>query len=385
MQFKYGCNPHQSFARVDPIEHGRMPVTVLNGAPGFINFLDAINAWQLVLEARAALDLPAAASFKHVSPAGAAVASELPDDLLQCYEVERGALSPVATAYVRARGADPKCSFGDFVAISDRVDLATAKVLKSVVSDGIIAPAYEAEALQILKNKKKGGFIILEADPSFEPPARESRELFGMRLTQDRNALRLTERHLDNAVCGSLTAAAKRDLLLGLITLKYTQSNSVGYALDGQMIGIGAGQQSRVDCTKLAGSKADVWHMRRHPRVMALRFKKGIGPQDRINMRVRFIEGDLVASEIAEIEAALDQPYEPLTPEEKSSWLRELRGVSLTSDAFFPFRDNIDHAARHGVQFIAQPGGSNRDDECTEAARQYGMTMVHTGVRLFHH
>jgi phosphoribosylaminoimidazolecarboxamide formyltransferase / IMP cyclohydrolase len=385
MQFKYGCNPHQSFALVDPIEPGRMPVAVLNGAPGFINFLDAINAWQLVLEARAALGLPAAASFKHVSPAGAAVASELPDDLLQCYEVERAALSPVATAYVRARGADPKCSFGDFVAISDPVDLATARVLKSVVSDGIIAPAYDTEALQILKNKKKGSFIVLEADPSFQPPARESRELFGMRLTQDRNALNLTERHLDNVVCGSLSAAAKRDLLLGLITLKYTQSNSVGYSLDGQMIGIGAGQQSRVDCTKLAGSKADVWHMRRHPRVMALRFKKGIGPQDRINMRVRFIEGDLVASEIDEIKAALDQPYEPLTAEERSSWLRELRGVSLTSDAFFPFRDNIDHAARHGVQFIAQPGGSNRDDECTDAARRYGMAMVHTGVRLFHH
>jgi phosphoribosylaminoimidazolecarboxamide formyltransferase/IMP cyclohydrolase len=385
MQFKYGCNPHQTFARVDPLEPGRMPVSVLNGAPGFINFLDAVNAWQLVLEARAALGLPAAASFKHVSPAGAAVANELSDDLLQCYEVERSALSPVATAYVRARGADPKCSFGDFVAISDPVDVATARVLKTVVSDGIIAPAYEAEALQILKNKKKGSFIVLQADPSFEPPARESRELFGMRLTQDRNALRLTERHLDHVLCGSLTPAAKRDLLLGLITLKYTQSNSVGYSLDGQMIGIGAGQQSRVDCTKLAGGKADVWHLRRHPKVMGLRFKKGIGPQDRINMRVRYIEGDLVPIEIAEIEAALDQPYEPLSADEKAAWLRELRGVSLTSDAFFPFRDNIDHAARHGVQFIAQPGGSNRDEECTEAARQYGMSMVHTGVRLFHH
>jgi phosphoribosylaminoimidazolecarboxamide formyltransferase / IMP cyclohydrolase len=385
MQFKYGCNPHQSFARVLPIEPGKMPIEVLNGTPGFINFLDAINAWQLVLEVRAALNLPAAASFKHVSPAGAAVATELPDDLLRCYEVDRSALSPVATAYVRARGADPKCSFGDFIAVSDPVDMATARVLKNVVSDGIIAPSFEPEALSLLSSKKKGGFIVLRGDPSFAPPARESRELFGMRLEQDRNALQLREAHLENVVSGSLSAAAKRDLLLGLITLKYTQSNSVGYSLDGQMIGIGAGQQSRVDCTKLAGAKADVWHLRRHPKVMGLRFQKGVGPQDRINFRVRYIEGDLVGSELESMQRALDQPFEPLSADEKTAWLRELRGVSLTSDAFFPFRDNIDHAARHGVQFIAQPGGSNRDEECTEAAREYGMTMVHTGIRLFHH
>ena len=385
MRFKYGCNPHQAFAEVEPIDPARMPVEVLAGTPGYINFLDAINAFQLVIEAREALGLPAAASFKHVSPAGAAVAAELSPELARCYEVEGKTLSPAAVAYVRARGADPKCSFGDFAALSDVVDASTASVLKNVVSDGIIAPGYEPAALEVLRAKKKGSFIVLQADPSFTPPQRESRELFGLRMTQDRNALKLTERHLGTPLCGTLTEEAKRDLLLGLITLKYTQSNSVGYSIDGQMIGIGAGQQSRVDCTKLAGGKADVWHLRRHPKVMALRFKKGVGPQDRINFRVRYIEGDLVPSEVADFEQALDQPFDPLTADEKAAWLKELRGVSLTSDAFFPFRDNIDHAARHGVAFVAQPGGSARDEEVTAAAQEYGMAMVHTGIRLFHH
>lgn len=385
MRFKYGCNPHQTFAEVEPVEPGKMPIEVLNGSPGYINFLDAINAFQLVLEAREALGLPAAASFKHVSPAGAAVATELSEDLQRCYEVVGKPLSPSATAYVRARGADPKCSFGDFAALSDVVDVSTARVLKTAVSDGIIAPGYEPEALEILKSKKKGGFVVLKADPAFTPPARERRELFGVRMVQDRNAVRLTEQHLQNVLAGSLTQTAKRDLLLGLITLKYTQSNSVGYALDGQMIGIGAGQQSRVDCTKLAGGKADVWHLRRHPKVLGLRFKQGVGPQDRINFRVRYIEGDLVASELAALKDALDQPFEPLREPEKAEWMKQLSGVSLTSDAFFPFRDNIDHAARHGVGYVAHPGGSARDEEVTEACREYGMTMVHTGIRLFHH
>jgi phosphoribosylaminoimidazolecarboxamide formyltransferase/IMP cyclohydrolase len=385
MRFKYGCNPHQTFAQVEPIEPGAMPIEVLGGSPGYINFLDAVNAWQLVLEARQALGLPAAASFKHVSPAGAAVATELSDELQRCYEVEGKSLSPSATAYVRARGADPKCSFGDFAALSDRVDVATARVLKTVVSDGIIAPDYEPEALEILKSKKKGAFVVLKADPEFSPPPRERRDVFGMRLEQDRNAVQLSEQHLENVLCGSLTPAARRDLLLGLITLKYTQSNSVGYSLDGQMIGIGAGQQSRVDCTKLAGGKADVWHMRRHPKVLGLRFKKGIGPQDRINFRVRYIEGDLVPSELTAFEEALDQRFEPLLADEKAEWMKRLTGVSLTSDAFFPFRDNIDHAVRHGVSYVAHPGGSARDDEVTEACREYGVAMVHTGIRLFHH
>jgi phosphoribosylaminoimidazolecarboxamide formyltransferase/IMP cyclohydrolase len=385
MRFKYGCNPHQSFAKVEALASGNMPIEVLSGTPGFINFLDAINAWQLVLEAREALGLPAAASFKHVSPSGAAIGTELPEDLQRCYEVDGKALSPIATAYVRARGADPKCSFGDFVAISDVVDVPTAMVLKSVVSDGIVAPGYDDEALSILKSKKKGAFIVMQADPEFRAPEREQRELFGMRLTQDRNALRLTDEHLKNLQCGTLSKEARRDLLLGLITLKYTQSNSVGYSLDGQMIGIGAGQQSRVDCTKLAGNKADVWHMRRHPKVIGLRFKKNISAQDRINFRVRYIEGDLVPSELAELEAALDQPFEPLSSQERSQWLARLTGVSLTSDGYIPFRDNIDHAAKHGVSFVAQPGGSTRDDDVVAACKQYGIAMVHTGVRLFHH
>lgn len=386
MRFKYGTNPHQAFAQVTPVAGGAMPFEVLNGAPGYINFLDAINAWQLVHEARAALGLPAAASFKHVSPAGAAVATPLPADLVRSYEVDGVELSPVAIAYVRARGADPKCSFGDFAAISDVCDLATAKLLRTAVSDGIIAPGYEPEALAILKKKKQGAYIVLRANPGFIPPARERRELFGMALEQDRNAEAVGSKHLENLQCGTLDANARRDLLLGLVTLKYTQSNSVGYSLDGQMIGIGAGQQSRVDCTKLAGGKADVWHLRRHPKVLGLRFKDDIGKQDRINFRVRYIEGDLVPSEVAALRDALDQPFEPLTDAEKSAWVKDkLTGVSLTSDGFIPFRDNIDHAVRHGVRYVAQPGGSTRDDEVTDACREYGIAMVHTGLRLFHH
>ena len=385
MRFKYGCNPHQAFAQVEPLVPGQNPVEVLSGTPGYINFLDAINAFQLVIEAKKALGLPAAASFKHVSPAGAAVSAPLPVDLQQAYEVDGAQLSPVATAYVRARGADPKCSFGDFVAVSDEVDESLARVLKPVVSDGIIAPSFAPAALEILKAKKKGAFIVLRGDAGFTPPARERREMFGLVLEQDRNDLQLTSAHLEHVVCGTLTPEARRDLLLGLVTLKYTQSNSVGYALDGQMIGIGAGQQSRVDCTKLAGSKADVWHMRRHPAVLGLRFKAGVGAQDRINWRVRYIEGDLVPSEQQAFEQALDQRVEPLTAEAKAAWMKKLTGVSLTSDAFFPFRDNIDHASKHGVSFIAHPGGSTRDDEVTEACKEHGIAMVHTGVRLFHH
>jgi phosphoribosylaminoimidazolecarboxamide formyltransferase/IMP cyclohydrolase len=385
MRFKYGCNPHQAFAQVEPIVGDHMPVQVLSGSPGYINFLDAVNAFQLVCEARRALALPAAASFKHVSPAGAAVAAPLPGDLLASYEVEGVELSPIATAYVRARGADPKCSFGDFAAVSDPVDLSLAKYLKPLVSDGIIAPGYAPEALELLKQKKKGGYVVLQADPDFEPAAREKRELYGVRLEQDRNALLLTHEHLKAVTCGELTKDAERDLLLGLVTLKYTQSNSVGYSVGGQMIGIGAGQQSRVDCTKLAGNKADVWQLRRHPKVLGLRFKPEVGKQDRINLRVRYIEGDLVPSEIEQLEQALLEPTAPLSDSERKRWLESMRGVSMTSDGFLPFRDNIDHAARHGVSFIAQPGGSTRDAEVTAACREYGIAQVHTGVRLFHH
>jgi phosphoribosylaminoimidazolecarboxamide formyltransferase/IMP cyclohydrolase len=350
-----------------------------------INLLDALNAWQLVRELRAALGLPAAASFKHVSPAGAAVAVELEPDLARAYEVTGRELTPAALAYVRARGADPKSSFGDVVALSDPVDVATAEFLRGVVSDGIVAPGYAPEALEILKAKKGGSFPVLRIDPAFEPPAREAREIFGVRLEQDRNARQISQSDLQNVVCGELTAEARRDLVLGLITVKYTQSNSVGYALGGQMIGIGAGQQSRVDCTKLAGAKADVWHLGRHPKVLGLRFRSGVKRQDRINWRVRYIEGDLTRLEEQALRELLVGPLELLTAEERRSWLERLDGVSLVSDGFLPFRDNVDHAARHGVRSIAQPGGSVADTEIEKACREHGIALVHTGLRLFHH
>ena len=385
MKLKYGTNPHQSFASVEPLAAGTAPLTVRNGNPSYINLLDAVNAWQLVREARAATGLTAAASFKHVSPAGAGLAVPLDPDLALAYGVEGTELSPPALAYVRARGADPKCSFGDFAALSETVDVTTARYLKGVVCDGIVAPGFEPAALDILKAKKGGSFVVLEADPSFEPPPTERRELFGLRFEQDRNAHRVSSADLDGVVCGTLTGDARRDLLLGLVAVKYTQSNSVGYALGGQMIGIGAGQQSRVDCTKLAGAKADLWHLRRHPRVLSLAFKKGVKRQDRINWRVRFIEGDLTPSEEAGLREVLDRPVERLSDDEKRAWLGRLRGVCLVSDGFIPFRDNIDHAQRHGVAFVAEPGGSTRDDEVEAACREYGITLVHTKLRLFHH
>ena len=385
MDLRYGANPHQSFAAAEPLDSDHAPIRLVNGAPSLINLLDALNAWQLVREVRAALGLPAATSFKHVSPAGAAVPTPLPEDLQLAYEVAGKELSPLATAYVRARGADPKSSFGDFVALSDPLDLVTAKVLKTVVSDGLIAPGFEEGALEIVAAKKKGNYLVFEADPSFEPPATETREVFGMRISQDRNNRPVTPAEVAEPVCGELDDAMRRDLILGLITMKYTQSNSVGFAHDGQMIGIGAGQQSRVDCTKLAGAKADVWHLRRHPRILGLPFRKGTKKQARINWRVRAIEGDLTASEQRDLEAALDGPYAPLTAVEKAEWLAQLTDVSMVSDGFIPFRDNIDHASRHGVTAVAQPGGSMRDEEVQAACREHGITMVHSDLRLFHH
>ena len=383
MQLKYGCNPHQQFAAAEAL--GAAPVRLLNGQPSIINLLDALNSWQLVRELRQTLGLPAAASFKHVSPAGAALAVPLTPALTQAYEVAGIELSPAALAYVRARGADPKCSFGDFVALSETVDEVTANFLKTVVSDGIIAPGYEPKALTTLSGKKNGAFIVLEADASFVPPARESREIFGVRLSQDRNDHVFSERDLKQVVCGELTDAARRDLVLGYTTLKYTQSNSVGYAVGGQMIGIGAGQQSRVDCTKLAGAKADVWQLGQHPKVLGLRFKPEVKKQDRINWRVRYIEGDLTPNEQQALAEVLDGPVEPLRAEEKQAFLSLVTSVSMVSDGFIPFRDNIDHAQRHGVRFIAQPGGSARDADIESACREYGITMVHTGIRAFHH
>lgn len=385
MKLKYGTNPHQSFAEAAPLDPATQPVEVLNGNPSYINLLDALNAWQLVREAKLATGLAAAASFKHVSPAGAALAVPLSPELARAYEVEGQALTPAALAYVRARGADPKCSFGDFAALSEPVDEATAGFLAGVVSDGVIAPGFAPAALEKLCAKKGGGFIVLRADPDFVPPARESRELFGVKLVQDRNAHQVGAADLETVVCGRLTPEAKRDLLLGLVTLKYTQSNSVGYALGGQMIGIGAGQQSRVDCTKLAGAKADGWWLRTHPKVLDLAFQKGVKRQDRINWRVRYIEGDLTPSEERDLRAALAAPFEPLRDDERREWVARMTGVSLVSDGFIPFRDNIEHAQRHGVKFIAQPGGSTRDDEIEAACNEYGIALVHTKLRLFHH
>ena len=380
---KYGCNPHQNEAAFESGDSG--PVRVLAGTPSMINMLDALNAWQLVAELKDALDAPAAASFKHVSPAGAAIAMPLAEDLRRAYEVGGRELTPLATAYVRARGADPKCSFGDFVALSDRVDEGTADYLRGVVSDGVIAPGFEPQALATLAAKKGGSFIVIEADPQYRPPATESREVFGVTLIQDRNARRIVKADLDRVVCGTLTDEGRRDLLLGLITLKYTQSNSVGYALDGQMIGIGAGQQSRVDCTKLAGAKADLWHLGRHPKVLGLAFARGVKRQDRVNWRVRYIEGDMTASEQVAFAAAISSPATALNAKERTDWLAELQGVALVSDGFIPFRDNVDHAQKHGVAFIAQPGGSARDDEVVTACEEYGIAMAHTDLRLFHH
>ncbi len=385
MDLKYGCNPHQTRASVEPIDPATLPIEKLNGTPSMINYLDATNAWQLVLELRKALDLPAAASFKHCSPAGAAVAVDLEPDLARAYEVAGRDLTPLATAYVRARGADPKSSFGDFVALSDVVDVETATFLKGVVSDGVVAPGYEPEALEILKRKKNGGFIVLRGDADFVAPGSESREIYGLRLTQDRNNRQVTLDDVATPVCGTFTDAARRDMVLGLIALKYTQSNSVGYALDGQMIGIGAGQQSRVDCTKLAGQKVDTWHLGRHPRVLDLRFKSGVKRQERINWRIRFLEGDLTQFEEVALREALDNDLVPLASEEKSEWIQKLDGVALVSDGFIPFRDNIDHASKHGVKYIAQPGGSTRDADIESACKDYGIAMVHTGLRLFHH
>ena len=380
---KYGCNPYQGNAT---FEAGNAPpVRVRNGTPSMINMLDALNGWQLVAELGGALDLPAAASFKHVSPAGVAVSAPLPDDLRRAYGVGDRELTPLAAAYVRARGADPKCSFGDFVALSEPVDAATAAYLKGVVSDGVVAPGFESGTFETLAAKKGGSFVLLEIDPDYQPPPIESREVFGVRLVQDRNDRRVTFDDLDEVVCGELNDAARRDLVVGLVALKYTQSNSVCYVAGGQTIGIGAGQQSRVDCTKLAGVKADVWHLGRSPMVLDLAFRRDVRRQDRINWRVRYIEGDLTAEEETAFAAALEEPADALNAEARNAWLAGLTDVALVSDGFIPFRDNVDHAAKHGVRYIGQPGGSARDGEVEAACRDYGIAMVHTGIRLFHH
>ncbi len=388
LALKYGCNPNQKPSKIF-MQDGELPVEVLNGKPGYINFLDAFNSWQLVRELKAATGLPAAASFKHVSPAGAAVATELSDTLKKIYFVDDLELSPIASAYAMARGADRMSSYGDWVALSDTCDVQTAKLLQREVSDGIIAPDYTPEALEVLKTKRKGSYNVVKIDPNYVPDPIEHKDVFGITFEQGRNELVIDEAMLmQNIVTDNkeLSEEAKRDLLIALITLKYTQSNSVCYAKGGQAIGVGAGQQSRIHCTRLAGNKADIWFLRQHPKVMNLPFVDDIRRPDRDNTIDVYISDDY---EDVLADGVWEQFFktkpEPLTREEKKEWLTKLSGVSLGSDAFFPFGDNIERAKRSGVQYVAQPGGSIRDDNVIETCNKYNMTMSFTGIRLFHH
>ena len=389
LALKYGYNPNQKPSRIFMQDGKDLPVEVLNGKPGYINFLDAFNSWQLVRELKAATGLPAAASFKHVSPAGAAVATELSDTLKKIYFVDDLELSPIASAYAMARGADRMSSYGDWVALSDTCDVQTAILLKREVSDGIIAPDYTPEALEVLKTKRKGTYNVVKIDPNYVPAPIEHKDVFGVTFEQGRNELKIDEAMLmQNIVTDNkeLPEEAKRDLLIALITLKYTQSNSVCYAKGGQAIGVGAGQQSRIHCTRLAGNKADIWFLRQHPKVMNLPFVENIRRPDRDNTIDVYISDDYedVLADGVWQQFFTTKP-EPLTKEEKKEWLANFSGVSLGSDAFFPFGDNIERAKRSGVQYVAQPGGSIRDDNVIETCNKYNMTMSFTGIRLFHH
>ena len=388
LMLKYGCNPNQKPSRIFMKEGGELPITVLNGKPGFINFLDAFNSWQLVCELKAATGLPSAASFKHVSPAGAAVGLPLSDTLKKIYFVDDLELSPLANAYARARGADRMSSYGDWIALSEPCDVPTAKLIAREVSDGVIAPGYEPEALQVLKGKRKGNYNIVQIDPAYRPAPVEHKDVFGVTFEQGRNELKIDESLLENVVTENQTlpAEAKRDLLISLITLKYTQSNSVCYAKDGQAIGVGAGQQSRVHCTRLAGNKADNWYLRQHPKVLALPFVENIRRPDRDNTIDVYISDDYMDVLADGVwEQFFTVKPEPLTREERQAWLKTLDGVSLGSDAFFPFGDNIERAHRSGVHYIAQPGGSIRDDHVIDTCNRFQMAMAFTGIRLFHH
>jgi phosphoribosylaminoimidazolecarboxamide formyltransferase/IMP cyclohydrolase len=386
LKLRYGCNPHQSPAMVS-VAKGKLPVKVLNGAPGYINLLDALNSWQLVRELRGALNLAAAASFKHVSPAGAAVAVPLTRELKRVYFVDDLELSPLATAYARARGADRMSSFGDWAALSDPCDLATAQLLKREVSDGVIAPGFESGALDILKKKKKGAFNIVEIDPEYDAPKTEKREVFGVTFEQKRNTVRITADTLKNIVTKEkeIPAEAQRDLVLAQIVLKYTQSNSVCFAFGGQVIGVGAGQQSRIHCTRLAAAKADKWFLRQHPSMVGLEFKEGISRPERDNAIDNLLEENITPAEKFTWQDNFIKPPEALSAEQRKEWMNLFFGVSLASDAFFPFRDNIDRAQQSGVRYIVQPGGSVRDDLVIEACDDYGMVMAMSGIRLFHH
>ena len=390
LSLKYGCNPNQKPSRIF-MEEGELPIEVINGRPGYINFLDALNSWQLVSELKAATGLPAAASFKHVSPAGAAVGLPLSDTLKKIYFVDdvKVELSPLACAYARARGADRMCSYGDFVALSDECDAATATLIKREVSDGVIAPGYTDEALEILRDKRKGSYNVIKIDPTYKPQPIERKQVFGITFEQGRNEIRLDDPSLfENIPTANktFTEEARRDLIIALITLKYTQSNSVCYVKDGQAIGIGAGQQSRIHCTRLAGQKADTWWLRQCPKVMSLPFKPGIRRADRDNTIDVYISDEYEdVLRDGTWQMFFTEKPEPLTLQEKKQWIASNKGVALGSDAFFPFGDNIERAHKSGVEYIAQAGGSIRDDNVIETCDKYGIAMTFTGVRLFHH
>ena len=389
LELKYGCNPNQKPSRIFMKDGGDLPIEVINGKPGYINFLDAFNSWQLVKELKEATGLPSAASFKHVSPAGAAVGLPLSETDRAMYFVEQeGELSPIACAYIRARGADRLCSYGDWVALSDECDADVARYLKGEVSDGIIAPGYTDEALEILKSKKGGKYNVVRIDPDYVPAEKEEKDVFGITFEQGHNNFKIDESLLANVVTQNkeIPEAAKIDMIVALITLKYTQSNSVCYVKDGQAIGVGAGQQSRIHCTRLAGQKADNWYLRQHPKVLGLPFVEGIRRPDRDNAIDVYIsdECDDVLRD-GEWQRVFTEQPEALTPEEKKAWIATQTGVTVGSDAFFPFGDNVERARKSGVCYIAEPGGSIRDDNVIETADKYNIAMAFTGMRLFHH
>lgn len=390
-ELKYGCNPNQKPSKIYMKDGSELPIKILCGRPGYINFLDAFNSWQLVKEIKEALGMPAATSFKHVSPTSAAVGTVLPEKLKKaCFvdDIEGLDASPLACAYARARGTDRMSSFGDWIALSDVCDVTTAKLIKREISDGVIAPGYEPEALEILKSKRNGNYNIVEIDPNYVPDPIETKQVYGITFEQGRNEFKINNELLANLVTENkeLPDSAKRDLIIALITLKYTQSNSVCYAVDGQAIGVGAGQQSRIHCTRLAGNKADVWHLRQHDKVLNLPFKETISRPDRDNV----IDGYINKNEEDVCKDGIWQKYfteqpAPLTKEEADEYLASLSGVALGSDAFFPFDDNIERAKKSGVSYIAEPGGSIRDDVVIECCNKYGIAMAFTGMRLFHH
>ena len=390
-ELKYGCNPNQKPAKIYMNGDKELPIEILSGKPGYINFLDAFNSWQLVKEIKEALGMPAATSFKHVSPTSAAVGTPMSDDLKKaCFvdDIEGLDESPLALAYARARGTDRMSSFGDWIALSDVCDVTTAKLIKREVSDGVIAPGYTEEALEILKSKRNGNYNIVKIDPNYVPEVQEVKQVFGITFEQGRNNFEINKALLENIVTENkeLPEEAKRDLIIALITLKYTQSNSVCFAKDGQAIGVGAGQQSRIHCTRLAGNKADIWHLRQHQKVLSLPFLPTVGRPDRDNTIDVYISDDY-EDVLAEgtWQTLFSEKPEPLTREEKKAYLATIKGVALGSDAFFPFGDNIERAAKSGVSYIAEPGGSIRDDNVIATCNKFGMTMAFTGMRLFHH